>query len=196
MSVCVGDLTIQSRIGVDGGVNIGNVVRWTSMPSFRSSPRLCAAAATCAALLTIGVPSAAAAPATDDQGYVDSTARCAEPNTVVEFGSTDNSRIAVCKSSDGEYQYRGVRLRDGAKVILSATRSDDGAFIAKNDGVEYTVAAKSLIISAGEQVIREEPWIDFHGAGAASAPSTSAPSTKAAPTTPLPPPLPAEIGGG
>jgi hypothetical protein len=145
----------------------------------------------------IGVPSAAAAPvpATDDQGYVDSTARCAEPNTVVEFGSTEKSRVAICTSDDGEYQYRGVRLRDGARLILSATRSDDGAFIAENDGVEYTVAAKSLIISVGEKVIREEPWIDFHSAGAASAPSTRAPSTKAAPTTPLPPPLPAEEGG-
>lgn len=161
------------------------------MPSFGLSPRLCASVAACAALLTIGVPSAAAAPATDEQGYVDSTARCAEPNTVVEFGSTADSRVAVCKSSEGEYQYRGVRLRDGAKLILSATRSDDGAFIAENNGVEYTVAAKSLIISAGEKVIREEPWIDFHGAGAASTPST-----KAAPTTPLPPPLPAEEGGG
>jgi hypothetical protein len=161
------------------------------MFSLVPSPRLCAAAAACAALLVIGVPSAAAAPATDDQGYVDSTARCAAPNTVVEFGSTENSRVAVCTSGDGDYQYRGVRLRDGAKLILSATRSDDGAFLARNDGVEYTVGAKSLIISAGEKVIREEPWIDFHSAGAAA----STPSTKAAPTTPLPPPLPAEEGG-
>lgn len=169
------------------------------MPSLAPSPRLCAAAAACAALLAIGVPSAAAAPATDEQGYLDSTARCAEPNTVVEFGSTEKSRVAICASDDGEYQYRGVRLRDGARLILSATRSDDGAFIAENDGVEYMVAAKSLIISAGEKVIREEPWIDFHGAGAASAPSTNTQSTKSqptkTPTTPLPPPLPAEEGG-
>jgi hypothetical protein len=138
------------------------------------------------------VPSAAAAPATDDQGYVDSTARCALPNTVVEFGSTDNSRVAVCKTPDGEYEYRGVRLRDGAKVILPATRSEDGAFIAENYDIEYTVAAKSLIISTGERVIREEPWTDFHGAGAAA----SAPSTTAAPAAPLPPPLPAEASEG
>ena len=164
-------------------------------------PRLCAAAAAAVALLAIGAPSAAAAPATDGQGYVDSTARCASPNTVVEFGSTDNSRVAICTSGGGDYQYRGVRVRDGAKLILSATRTDDGAFVAENDGIEYTVAAKSLIISDGERVLREEPWTDFHEAGAASKPSTSSPSTgspstKAAPTTPLPPPLPAEEGGG
>jgi hypothetical protein len=169
------------------------------MPSL--NPRLCAAAAAAVALFAIGAPSAAAAPATDGQGYVDSTARCASPNTVVEFGSTDNSRVAICKSADGEYQYRGVRVRDGAKLFLSATRTDDGAFVAENNGIEYTVAAKSLIISEGERVLREEPWIDFHSAGAAStpstgSPSTSSPSTKAAPTTPLPPPLPAEEGGG
>jgi hypothetical protein len=157
-----------------------------SMPSFRISPRLCAAAGW-VALLAIGSPVAGAAPATDAQGYVDSTARCAPPNTVVEFGSTDKSRVAICTSAEGAYQYRGVRLRDGAKMILSATRADDGAFIAKNYGIEYTVAAKSLIISEGEQVIREEPWIDFHVAGTADAPTT-----KSAPITPLP----AEVGGG
>jgi hypothetical protein len=189
------------RFGVDGRVINAGMVWWTVMSSFAPLPRLCAAAAASLALFAIGVPSASAAPPADDQGYVDSTARCASPNTVVEFGSTDDSRVAICKSADGEYQYRGVRVRDGAKLFLSATRSDDGAFVAENDGVEYTVAAKSLIISAGERVIREEPWIDFHNAGAASAPSTSAPSTsapstKAAPTTPLPPPLPAEEGGG
>lgn len=156
----------------------------------RSLPRLCAAAAASVALLAIGVPSAAAVPATDTQGYVDSTARCASPNTVVEFGSTDKSRVAICQSDDGEYQYRGVRLRDGAKLILSATRSDDGAFVAENDGIEYTVAAKSLIISVGERVIREEPWTDFHSAGGAVTPQT-----KATPAPPLPPPLPAEEGG-
>ena len=157
------------------------------MSAFRFSPRLGAAAAGCAALLALGAPPAAAAPATDAQGYVDSTARCAAPSTVVEFGSTDKSRVAVCKSAKGEYQYRGVRLRDGAKMILPAKLADDGAFIAENYGIEYTVAAKSLIISEGDRVLREEPWTDFHTAGAAA----SAPTTAAPPSDPLP----AEVGG-
>ncbi|MDT5110638.1 MAG: hypothetical protein QOE20_2528, partial [Mycobacterium sp.] len=71
------------------------------------------AAAAGSTLLAIGVPQVMAAPTTDASGYVDSTARCASPDTPVAFGSTDSSRVAICKSSSGKYEYRGVRLRDG-----------------------------------------------------------------------------------
>jgi hypothetical protein len=152
--------------------------------------RACAATAACSALLAVGVPSVVAAPATDEQGYVDSTARCTTPNVAVSFGSTATSRVAICKTPAGEYEYRGVRISDGAKLILSATRSGDGAYAAANDGVDYTVTAKSLVVSAGTRVIREETWVDFRGSGASQAPAT--PTS----TTPLAPPLPAEEGGG
>lgn len=157
-----------------------------------------------------------AAPASDGQGYVDSTARCSPPDTAVAFGSTDVSRVAICKSSDGKYTYRGVRLSDGAKLILPATASGRG-FVADNDGVTYTLTANALVVSAGGQVIREESMVDFHGdlptAPAKSTPSTSTPATStpstpssatssvpappapATSTQPLPPPLPAEVGG-
>ncbi|MGV0743377.1 hypothetical protein ABQF30_13390 [Mycolicibacterium sp. XJ870] len=136
-----------------------------------------------------GVPSAHAAPTSDGRGYVDSTARCASADATVLFGSTDNSRVAICEVSDGEYQYRGVRLRDGARLIVGADRSDDGSFVAENAGIEYLVTSKSLVLSAGERVIREESMVDFHGPGAPAAEETPAPST------PLPPPLAAEVGG-
>ena len=48
------------------------------------------------ALLAVAVPSALAAPASDGQGYLDSTARCASPSTAVAFGSTESSRVAIC----------------------------------------------------------------------------------------------------
>jgi hypothetical protein len=150
--------------------------------------RLTVAAAACSALLAIGVPSAIAAPASDGQGYVDSTARCSTPDVAVAFGSTATSRVAICKSSDGQYTYRGVRVRDGAKLIVPASRSEDGAFVAVNNGITYMVTASSLVVSAGTQVIRDEPMVDFHGPEAPQAPA-------ATPTTPLPPPLPAEVGG-
>jgi hypothetical protein len=66
------------------------------------TPRMIVAAAACTVLLAIGLPSATAAPAADDQGYVDSTARCAPPNTAVLFGSTESSRVAICKTSGGQ----------------------------------------------------------------------------------------------
>lgn len=184
-----------------------------------------AAATGALALLALGVPSAAAAPASDSQGYVDSTARCSSPYTAVVFGSTDSSRVAICKSPGGQFQYRGVRVRDGAKLILPASQSSDGGYVADNDGVTYTVTSSALVVSAGQTVLRKETMVDFHGSTSpkapagttgpttssssptSSSPTTSSPTTSSSttsslttsssptPTTPLPPPLPAEVGG-
>jgi hypothetical protein len=167
-----------------------------------------AAAAACSALLMTTFPQAGAAPAFDSQGYVDSTARCT--GAAVLFGSTDSSRVAICKTSGG-YEYRGVRVRDGAKLILSASSAGGGAYTAVNDGITYTVSSSSLVVSSGGSAVRKESWVDFHGpqsqsstsSSAAPTSSSSAPTTSATPTsttptstTPLPPPLPAEVGGG
>jgi hypothetical protein len=63
----------------------------------------------------------------------------------VFFGSTETSRVAICKAPGGQYEYRGVRLRDGAKLIVSASQSGDG-YVADNDGgITYTVTSKSLV---------------------------------------------------
>jgi hypothetical protein len=150
------------------------------------TPRLIVAVAACSALLAIGASSAAAAPGTDGQGYVDSTARCTPPASAVLFGSTEASRVAICKTTGGQYEYRGVRLHDGAKLIVPATYSGNG-FVADNGEMSYLVTAKSLVISLGNKVIRDEPMVDVHEPGTPAAPETS--------TTPLPPPLPAEVGG-
>jgi hypothetical protein len=199
------------------------VVSWNLMSSHRACGcRLIVAAAAWFALLAIGMPAATAAPATDGQGYVDSTARCTPPDTVVAFGSTATSRMAICKTAGGQYEYRGVRVSDGATLTVPASQSGNG-YVADNDGNTYTLTSKSLVVSAGGKVIREEPMVDFHtsGTGAAPAgtpgpasptsptsptsrtspgtsPGTSAPTPTPTPTptTPLPPPLPAEVGGG
>lgn len=159
------------------------------------------AAAAGSTLLAIAVPQVMAAPTTDASGYVDSTARCASPDTPVAFGSTDSSRVAICKSSSGKYEYRGVRLRDGAKLILPATASG-GGFVAESDGITYTVTASSLAVQSGNQAVRDEPMVDFHGDLPKTSPAPSsaqapapAPAAAPTPTTPLPPPLPAEVGG-
>jgi hypothetical protein len=207
-------------------------------------PGLIAAAAATSALVVLGVPLAVAVPTavppSDSQGYVDSTARCTKPDTAVIFGTTDTSRVAICETASGTYEYRGVRVSDGAKLIVTASQTADGDFIAKNDGVTYTVTATSLSISAGGSTIRTESWTDINtpqspatsttgttktstapttsgtttsgtttsgtsspttSATAAASPSatSSAPKTSAAQPSsavPLPPPLPAEAGGG
>ena len=161
-----------------------------------------AAASACAAVLLTALPSAGAAPSFDSQGYLDSTARCSD--AAVLFGSTDSSRVAICKTSGG-YQYRGVRVRDGAKLIVSASSSGDGSYTATNDGIAYTVSSTSLLVKSGGTVLRKESWVDFHGPQASQSPattssttpatSTTATTTTPTSTTPLPPPLPAEVGG-
>ena len=154
-----------------------------------SKPGVLAVASVAAAVAVVTLPSAWAAPATDAKGYVSSTARCEAPATVVVFGSTDASRVAICRTAGATYEYRGVRISDGAKLIVPAEASTDGAFVADSGGIGYMVTAKSLVLSEGNKVIREEPMVEFHGP-AAPAPQEATPTS----TTPLPPPLPAERG--
>ena len=149
---------------------------------------LVGAVAACSAVATLGLPSAVAAPATDARGYVDSTARCGAPSEAVIFGSTATSRVAICKMPDGRYEYRGVRVRDGASLIKSAEKSGD-EFTVDNNGITYTVSDESLILAAESRIIRDETMLDFHQGSASGL--TSAPTTSA---KPLPPPLPAEVG--
>jgi hypothetical protein len=147
------------------------------------------AAASAALATTLMLPTAAAQPdefATDDRGFVGTSARCVEPATAVAFGRTQRSLVAICVE-DGEYEYRGVRLRDGAKLVIPAERSDGVGFAAENEGVGYLVTATALVVSVGERVIRDEPMVEFSEPGAPEASPT--------PTTSLPPPLPAEVGG-
>jgi hypothetical protein len=159
--------------------------------------------------MTGALPTASAAPATDDSGFIDSTARCAPPSKAVAFGYTASSRVAICKDdASGQYQYRGVRVSDGARLILGAKSTDRG-YVAENDGITYTVTSSALVVTSGGQQVRDEPMIDFHGTAGSATPTTSAmssatPTTSVqssaapetvTPTTPLPPPLPAEIGG-
>jgi hypothetical protein len=188
------------------------VVWWKVMDSHRRLLARAAVAGVTAAAAVFGssllavVPAAHAAPPSDGQGYVDSTARCATPASMVVFGSTDSSRVAICRAADGDLEYRGVRVRDGARLIAAATEAADGAFTAVRDGVEYVVSSKSLDIRVGEKVIREELMLDFHRGGSASAEAATgtedesqaethseSPETSSAP---LPPPLPAEVGAG
>jgi hypothetical protein len=180
---------------------------WTTMPERPVIRRAAAAVAACA-LLAAGTHQALAAPDTNGQGFVDSWASCAAPNTAVVFGSTATSRVAVCKSTAGQYQYRGVRVRDGAKLAVDAKATGDNGFVADSDGNEYTVTPKSLRVSIGGKTVRDEPWQTYNGPQASSASSTTSASstptsststatpTASTPTstTPLPPPLPAEQG--
>jgi hypothetical protein len=148
-------------------------------------PGLIAAALAISAMIAIGVPLALAAPTavppSDSQGYLDSTARCTKPDTAVVFGTTETSRVAICKTAGGEFEYRGVRVRDGARLIVPASRISDGVYVAKNDGVTYTVTAEALSVSANGDTFRTQSWTDFNSPQAPA--STTSGSTSAKPST-------------
>ncbi|MGV0834283.1 hypothetical protein [Mycolicibacterium thermoresistibile] len=156
--------------------------------------RLSVAATACAALLVVGTPIAAGAPASDDRGFIDSTARCAAPSSAVMFGRTASSRVAICAEPDGTYQYRGVRVRDGARLITTAKPKGDG-FAADNHGVTYTMTSDSLVVAEGGRVLREERMVEFEKRSTAPAAGATTSTPTPTRTTPLPPPLAAEVGG-
>jgi len=116
--------------------------------------------------IAVGVcsaPTAAAQPepiGTDDRGFVDSAARCEQSTYAVAFGRTQRSLVAICVQ-DGDYEYRGVRLRDDALLTADALAIGDGRFTAESDGVTYTFSAKELVITQGERVIRSEPMVAY-----------------------------------
>src|SRR5712671_3765601 len=57
---------------------------------------------------------------TDDRGFIDSKVRCEAPRSAVEFGRTEQSLVAICVDRDGNYEYRGERLRDDAVLTVVA----------------------------------------------------------------------------
>jgi hypothetical protein len=160
---------------------------------------LALAAAAASAAVAIGVPLAMAAPTavppSDTGGYLDSTAHCAAPDIAVLFGTTKTSRIAICKTAAGAYEYRGVRVSDGAKLVTAADQTSADTYVVSNDGVKYTVTPTALSVTSNGDTFRTETWTDFHStqspagstAGSAttkpSTSSTSTPSTSGAPTS-------------
>ena len=155
---------------------------------------MCAAAA--AALAVLG--EAGAEPSTttsssahpsDGRGYLDSSARCDTDQVLMAYGRTARSLVAICVGSDGDLEYRGVRLTDEASVTLPAGRGSDGSIVATNDGVTYSVSPAAFLVSEGDTVLYRDPWVEFRvprfddGATSSAAPSTTASSTASTSTT-------------
>lgn len=145
------------------------------------------AAAAASAAVAVGVPLAMAAPTasppSDTGGYLESTARCTAPDTAVLFGTTKTSRVAVCKTAAGAYEYRGVRVSDGAKLIVAAEQTSTDTYVVTNDGVTYTLTPTALSVTAGGDTFRTETWTDFHAPESPATSATSSSSTSSAPTS-------------
>jgi hypothetical protein len=119
---------------------------------------------------------------TDSHGYVNSPARCDGPQTAVLIGRTPLSLVAICTDNRGHYEYRGMRLRDGALLKLPAAAMANGCFGARTEQVAYTVSEQKLLLTAGLRVIRDEPMLEFRDYRVPVAP-VAAPLSKASGST-------------
>ena len=99
---------------------------------------------------------------TDAQGFVGHTARCDSGDTPAALIRTSLSLAIICEAGDGDYYYRGERLRDGAnREIQGATRSGDGFTVTGSDGARYDVQPNQLTISSGGSVDSAEPALEW-----------------------------------
>jgi hypothetical protein len=118
---------------------------------------------------TTSLPAAGAEPPrvpTDDRGFINSAARCEGTNTAIAIGRTQRSLVVICPEQNGKYEYRGVRVSDGADLTVAAETTVEHAFLAENDGVTYAVSPTQLLVTAGETVINREPMIEYRVPGA------------------------------
>ncbi|MEV0672036.1 serine/threonine-protein kinase [Mycobacterium sp. NPDC050441] len=100
---------------------------------------------------------------TDEQGFIDHTARCVEGTTPVAVIRTASSLAVICQSGPDSFSYRGERLSDGANLqIPTAERSGNG-FVATNpaDGARYEVGPDGLTISSYGKVDSSEPPLEY-----------------------------------
>jgi hypothetical protein len=111
---------------------------------------------------TAGAQPAAPAPfPTDDRGFINSAARCDGAQTAVAAGRTNRSLIVICTDPSGSYQYRGVRIGDGAALTAPATTTGDGQFVARADNITYAVSPKELLVKSDDSVLRQEPMLAY-----------------------------------
>ena len=102
---------------------------------------------------------------TDSLGFIGHTARCTSGGSPVAMIRTSLSLAVICETSDGEYYYRGERLRDGAnREIRGATRSGDGFVVTGSDGARYEVEPDQLTISSNGRVDSAEPALEYGSA--------------------------------
>ena len=103
--------------------------------------------------------------AIDSLGYVDS-ARCDPRQRAVAIARTERATMVICESSDGTYQYQGIRLRDGASLELDDVRPMAAGFEARNDETTYRLSPTELVVLSGEELQSRDAVLDYRVGGA------------------------------
>lgn len=116
----------------------------------------------------------------DDRGFVKSSARCDAPLTAAAIVRTNGSLVAICVDQAKAYQYRGVRLSDGATLNVPAESLGAREFVAHNDGIDYQLGTEQLVITSGSTLIRREAVLEYKEPQSFSAESPPTPTTPTA----------------
>ena len=125
--------------------------------------------------------------ASDDRGFINSSARCDGPLSAVAIARTQSSLVTICADQKGGYLYRGVRLSDGAALDVSAESTGGRQFVAHSGETAYSLSTQQLVVTAGDTVVRSEPVIEYrepHSFAAEAPPGQG--SGSAAPSTQRP----------
>ncbi|TSD40519.1 hypothetical protein FFI94_033070 [Rhodococcus sp. KBS0724] len=128
----------------------------------------------------------------DASGFVGTHARCGEGEHAAAVGRTAQSLVVICETSGSGYEYRAVRLADGATVSVADTRNDGYAFSAWNGDMTYTVSSGGLGIASNNRLIASEPMLEYRGPmldpnlGVTAQPRPGVPSTTSMRSTPAP----------
>ena len=85
---------------------------------------------------------------TDEQGFLNSDARCDPGHPAAAMGSTTQTELVLCQTGPGAFYYRGVRLSDGALIALANAVRSAGGFDVTNpaDGTRYEIRPHRLTL--------------------------------------------------
>jgi hypothetical protein len=104
-------------------------------------------------------------PDADTQGFVGYLgARCNYTNPAVAIGRTSDSVVVICQTGVGRLYYKGVGLQNGQSVEIDDPVQTGAAFVATNNGVQYSLSPTALIISQGSTVLSNEPMLEYWSA--------------------------------
>lgn len=100
----------------------------------------------------------------DEQGFLNSPARCDPGHPAAAMGSTTQTELVLCQTGPGAFYYRGVRLSDGALTALANAVRSAGGFDVTNpaDGTRYEIRPHRLtLLMTKGQVAGQETMVAY-----------------------------------
>jgi hypothetical protein len=72
--------------------------------------------------------------------------------------------VVICLTGAGRFYYKGVGLQNGLPVEIDDPVKTGAAFVATNNGVQYSVSPTALTITQGSTVMSNEPMLEYWSA--------------------------------